>query len=226
MTQDATATYKKTILKSLVGSRAHGLHTEESDYDYRGVYVLPTSEILSLGFKYSGTSWIEGEVDDTSYEIGHFLQLCTKANPSVLEVLISEVTKVDSAYAQEMRDLLPYMFTPQDAFNAFAGYSKNQQKKLLDNHLGRKLKFGVAYVRTAFNLLDLFQTGSFSLEVTDSLRRKVLLDIKGGKFTDGEILNIAETQISLAKSMLEYVENKQNLGKINQFLLKVRKENW
>lgn len=57
---------KTVILKALVGSRAHGLHTETSDYDYRGVHVLPTRDILSLGFKYSGTSWLEGDVDETS----------------------------------------------------------------------------------------------------------------------------------------------------------------
>jgi len=45
---------KKIILKVLVGSRAHGLANKDSDYDYRAVYVLPTSKILSLGYKYKG----------------------------------------------------------------------------------------------------------------------------------------------------------------------------
>ena len=42
---------KKEILKVLVGSRAHELHNKNSDYDYRGVFVLPTSEIFSLNYK-------------------------------------------------------------------------------------------------------------------------------------------------------------------------------
>jgi predicted nucleotidyltransferase len=32
----------KQILKVLVGSRAHDLYTEDSDYDYRGVFIYPT----------------------------------------------------------------------------------------------------------------------------------------------------------------------------------------
>jgi predicted nucleotidyltransferase len=35
-----------------------------SDMDIRGVFVVPTSEILSLGYKEKSTSWIEGEKED------------------------------------------------------------------------------------------------------------------------------------------------------------------
>jgi predicted nucleotidyltransferase len=37
---------KNIILKVLVGSRAHGLANEQSDYDSRSVYVTSTKEIL------------------------------------------------------------------------------------------------------------------------------------------------------------------------------------
>ncbi|GAB3282880.1 hypothetical protein GCM10027347_59450 [Larkinella harenae] len=219
-------TNKTIILKSLVGSRAHNLHTEQSDYDYRGVHITPTREIVAIGFKYSGTSWLEGDIDETSYEIGHFLQLCTKANPSVLEVLVSTDVQIDTPYAQEMRRLLPYMYDPKNAFNAFAGYSKNQQKKLLENHLNRREKFGVAYVRTAYNLLDLFEKGCFSLRVEDEARRQILMNIRTGLYRDGEIIDLAEQIINQARLLLPQVENRQDLDRVNDFLLKVRKENW
>lgn len=214
------------ILKSLVGSRAHGLNTEDSDYDYRGVHVCPTKEILSLFHKYSPTAWIEGDIDETSYEIGHFLELCTKANPSVLEVLVSEDVKIDTPYAKEMRTLLPFMYDPKDAFNAFAGYSKNQQKKLLENHLGRRNKFAVAYVRTSYNLVDLFETGAFSLRVLDEERKAILGKLKEGKYSDGQIIDMAERNIATAKRLLPDVKNHQNIGAINEFLAGVRKDFW
>jgi predicted nucleotidyltransferase len=70
-----------TLLKVLVGSRAHKLHTETSDYDYRGVFVVPTEDFLKIGIaKPQQTSWIEGDIDDTSWEIGKFLFLATKCN--------------------------------------------------------------------------------------------------------------------------------------------------
>ena len=78
---------KKIILKVLVGSRAHGLADENSDYDYRAVYVVPTSKILSINYKYVANTWIEGKEDNTAYEIGHFLKLACNCNPTILEVL-------------------------------------------------------------------------------------------------------------------------------------------
>lgn len=215
---------KTTLLKALVGSRAHGLNTPESDYDWRGVHVLPTAEILSLGYKYEPISWLEGDQDETSYEIGHFLHLCTKANPSVLEVLLADQVAQGTKYADEMRELLPYMYKPQDAFNAFAGYSKNQQKKLLEGHLDRPFKYGVAYVRTAFNLLDLFQTGSFNLRVPEGFYRNKLINIKAGHYSNGEIIDMAEEYIDRARDLLPNIENKQDLERVNAFLLRVRKD--
>lgn len=217
---------KTILLQSLVGSRAHGLHNENSDYDYRGVHLLPTSEILALNYKYSPSSFLEGQTDETSYEVGHFLMLCTKANPSVLEVLLSEDVKVETPWANEMRELLPYMYNPKDALNAFAGYSKNQQKKLLEDHLGRRLKFGVAYVRTAYNLVQLFKTGTFSLHVNNLQHKAILLAIKAGQYSDGEIIDIAETYINEAKELLPSVENKQDLSKVNNLLIEIRKAHW
>jgi predicted nucleotidyltransferase len=220
-------TQNKTILlKCLVGSRAHGLHGPDSDYDYRGVHLVPTSDILRFDSKYSPTSWIEGKVDETSYELAHFLQLCTKANPSVLEVLVSHEVIEELPYAQEMRELLPYMYNPANAFDAFAGYSKNQQKKMLENHLDRRNKYGVAYVRTAFNLVALLKFGTFSLEVTDEPLRCHLENIKANQYSNGQILDVADRYLLRAKDLLPTVENKQDLNKINEFLLRVRKENW
>ena len=46
---DAMTDTDGTILKVLTGSRAYGLDTPESDYDYHGVYVTPTSELLAIG---------------------------------------------------------------------------------------------------------------------------------------------------------------------------------
>src|SRR5687768_1695702 len=83
------------ILRCIVGSTAHGLANENSDIDYRGVFVVPTSDLLSIGGVTQQTSWIEGQVDDTSWEIGHFLKMATKCNPTVLEVFLAPTIRED-----------------------------------------------------------------------------------------------------------------------------------
>ena len=51
------------LLKTIVGSHAHGLSTAQSDKDFRSVYITPTSDLLKVAGPYKGTSWIEGESD-------------------------------------------------------------------------------------------------------------------------------------------------------------------
>lgn len=225
----------------LVGSRAHGLENLDSDYDYRGVYVLPTKEILSLGYNYKGSHWLEGEKEDqTSWEIGHFLLLATKCNPTILEVFkaplanntsgspISAETDYQSfsGFGRELRELFPYLWNPQDAFNAFTGYGLNQRKKMLDNHLGRWEKYAVAYLRTLYNLNHLLVSYDFALFVPQGSFKELLLRVKSSQISSGEVIDIAQKLENQAKTALASCSQKQDLEKVNDFLLKVRKEFW
>ena len=115
-----------------MGSHAHGLAIETSDYDYRGVFVAPTRDFFSLGGKPVDTNWIEGEKeDDTSWEIGHFLKLAIHSNPSILEVFVAPVVE-STPEGEQLRALFPYVWSSKKVYNSFLGYSKNQQKKMLE----------------------------------------------------------------------------------------------
>jgi len=222
---------KKLILKVLVGSRAHGLANPKSDYDYRGVYVTPTEEILSLNHKYKGSHWLEGKEDQTSYEIGHFLQLATRCNPTILEVFKAPVYVFNkdgdittNILGVELRELFPYVWNPKDAFNAFVGYGLNQRKKMLDNKDDRWQKYAVAYLRTLYNLCDLLKTDTFSLEVPEGSFKEDLIKIRNRKWSHGQIVDCAEKFIKKAKSLRDVNNNQTNINKVNDFLLKIRKE--
>src|SRR5258708_8666676 len=106
-----------TILNVLVGSRAHGLNTDSSDYDYRGVFVTPTSELLKLGKRPDQTSWIEDKIDDTKWEVGKFLFLATKCNPTILEVFKAptvENANLDQlGWGMELRELFDSVWSSQ-----------------------------------------------------------------------------------------------------------------
>jgi hypothetical protein len=217
---------KKIILKVLTGSRAHGLNDSDSDYDYRAVYVLPTSKILSLGYNYKGTHWIEGEKEDnTAYEVGHFLNLAIHCNPTILEIFKAPVIKATKE-GEELRKLFPYVWNPQQAFDAFVGYGKNQRKKFLDKKDNRHDKYAVAYVRVLHQLNELLATGDFSVEITLPALKEQLLKFRKGKYLPGEIIDITENLIRMAEKRLPYCRNKPDLRKVNKFLLKVRRRYW
>jgi uncharacterized protein len=217
---------KILILKTLIGSRAHGLAEEGSDWDYRSVYVTPTSEILSLGYKSKGQNLIQGEEDNMTYEIGHFLMLALKCNPSILEVMVAPreiITDGCPVAGIKLQELFPYVWNPRDAFNAFVGYSLDQRKKMLDNHLNRWNKYAVAYIRTLENLKTLLRTGTFSLEVPIE-SRPGLLAIKHGEVSKGEIINICDRLAEEAANLLPACHHEPGPDKVNDFLLMLRKK--
>lgn len=215
-----------TIHKSLVGSRAHGLHNDYSDYDYRSIYVTPTKKILSLNHKYSGSSNIDGNQDNTSYEIGHFLQLATKANPSVLEIITKDHNTITSEYSSELLELVPYLYSPQDAFNAFTGFSRSQLRKFqTDTKPISRYKFAVAYIRTLYNLNSLLRYQQFALTVSDT-DKHIFRSMKNGEFSDSEIRQHASGLVRSALDVLPDIKDHKDLNKVNEFLLKIRRDFW
>ncbi len=222
------------ILKVLVGSRAHGLAREDSDYDYRGVYVTPTSQLLKLsdgGQK--GTHWVEGEKeDDTAYELGHFLHLATKSNPTILEVFAAPVVE-SIALGEKLRALFPAVWDSRRVVDAFTGYSLNQRKKMLDDKYEfreRKWKYACAYIRTLLQGQFLMQYGEMTVLVPYNWRAK-LLAIKRGEWSVGQVVNTAEQlktglYDAYERAQEEGRENHTDLDAVNEFLLCVRQDNW
>jgi predicted nucleotidyltransferase len=216
---------KIEILKVIVGSQAHELADENSDYDYRAVYVLPTSKILSLGYKYKGNDWIEGETDNTSYEIGHFLQLAFKCNPTILEVFKAPIVE-STPDGLALRELFPYVWNSKGVFEAFTGYSLNQRKKFLDKKDNRQNKYATAYIRTLFNLCQLLETNNFDVHIPKSSIRDILLRFKKGDYKIGEVIDEAEFWILQAKKLLAKYNHESNIETVNNFLLQLRRNYW
>lgn len=238
---------KIQILKVLVGSQAHNLADENSDFDYRGVYVNGTTDILSIGHKYKGNHWVEGESEDqASYEIGHFLKLAIKCNPTILEVfkapIIESIPSSKEEYfngfelssfswGEELQALFPYIWTPKQTFAAFVGYSSNQRKKMLDKKDDRGPKFACAYLRTLYHLNELLSTGDFSIKIPEGGFKDKLREIRKGNYTPGDLIDHAEDLIADAKIFLEKYElgllkQEQDLDKVHEFLMKIRKQYW
>lgn len=220
---------KYEILKTIVGSQAHGLATLDSDFDYRGVFVIPTSELLKLGNPIKTTSWIEGNDDDTSWEIGHFLNMATHCNPTVLETFLAPMVEPEQyrMLALNLRDLFPYIWNSADVKNAFIGYGLNQRKKFFDNKDQRAPKYAAAYLRTLYNAYELLSTGTFNVNLTKTPIYETVKNFKNGIYTPGEVINECfKWETEVLKAYKANPDKKTNVEPVNEFLLWVRKEFW
>lgn len=224
---------KIQILKVIVGSQAHGLATPESDFDYRGVFIYKTSDILGITPPEDHTSWIEGKEDDTSWELWKFLKMATKCNPTILETFLAPKpidygdSIVDNRYANDLQALFPHVWNSTDVMNAFIGYGLNQRKKFLDAKDQRPQKYACAYLRTLYQGWELLSTGTFTVRIADTIVGGNLKEWKSGNWKLGEVMEVcAYWEKKVREAYAKNPDKQTNMEPINKFLLKVRLENW
>ncbi|MDR4458921.1 MAG: nucleotidyltransferase domain-containing protein [Nitrospirales bacterium] len=211
-----------TILKVLVGSHAHGLASDESDRDYRRVYVIPTEEMFQLGFKYPGSQWTKDNGDETVWEIGQFLMLGTQGHPLVLEALLAPVIIADD-WGEQLRRLLPALCSPKKVVEAFTNYANNQRTKLLDKKDGRPAKYAAAYIRVLYNLCEWLKAGSFHIRIADTPAGERLTRIRKGQYRLGDIMDWGEELTQKAQDLLVVRRDESDLPRINNFLVAIRR---
>lgn len=156
----------KILTKVVVGSRLHGLANDKSDFDYRGIHIHPLKDVLSPFKTLKNTTWIEGDEDNTSYELRDFCKQATKGNATILEVFFSNQVVSTSPVAEELRENWR-KFMDTDAFVAASrGYAANQYNKMqLFSPDQRTPKFAVAYIRVLWQCAEYLRTGTFPCQI-------------------------------------------------------------
>lgn len=216
----------KTILKVLVGSHAHGLANEKSDKDFRGVYIIPTEEFLNLSGQPKMTSWIEGEEDNTSYEIKKFLTDAIAGLPNTIEMFFAPIVEATEE-GRELLNLFPHIWDKQLVFNSFTGYAENNLKKMLENKDNRPKKYAGFIIRVLINLNRLLATNNIDINYNCSGYTDILKDLKNPEkeLNYGLIVNEMKRLTGFAQAYLKHSTQKPDYNKVNEFLLRIRKNN-
>ncbi|SFD31829.1 Predicted nucleotidyltransferase [Chitinophaga sp. CF118] len=113
------------LLKCISGSRAQQLHLPASDTDIKGIFVLPQKELYGL----SVAPQLSNETNDEVYfEIARFIDLLSKNNPNILELLGTPEESV--LFRHPLMSLIrPADFLSKLCKDTFAGYAATQVKK-------------------------------------------------------------------------------------------------
>jgi hypothetical protein len=113
------------LLKSISGSRSQGLHLPTSDTDIKGIFVLPLKELYGLNYT---PQLANSSNDEVYFEIGRFIELLSKNNPNIVELLNSPSECV--LFRHALMDLIkPADFLSKLCKDTFAGYAASQIKK-------------------------------------------------------------------------------------------------
>lgn len=137
MTHGDPAAPDHTIIRTEVGSRAHGLATPESDRDVMGVYVESPEQVMGLAPRHEhfirrdkpeGVRSEAGDTDLTLYSLRKYLQLATDGNPTVLVLLFAQPEAI-TPHGQQLLGLAPHIVSAQ-AGRRFLGYLDGQRERM------------------------------------------------------------------------------------------------
>lgn len=125
MTIDYLREHNLILLECISGSKAYNLDIATSDTDIKGVYYLPKE--IFYGFKY--VPQIANDTNDiVFYELGRYIELLTKNNPNILELLETPKDKV--IYKHPILNKIKTKdFLSKKCKDTFAGYAFTQVRK-------------------------------------------------------------------------------------------------
>jgi predicted nucleotidyltransferase len=218
------------ILEGVTGSTAYGLATENSDVDIKGVYLLPTKEILRIGFNPAKTTKDHTDPDWVYHEVGKFMSLVMSGNPTVTELLFLEKYTKSTTIGDLLianRDL--FLSTPA-VMKAYRGYALSQARRLatrtdlgMDGFASSLKNRYAKHVRHCFRLLlqarQLLETGTLNVKVSQEQR--------GWLFYMGEqdVDTVVETFMKLDgefDSITSVLPDKPDTEKLNELLYQIR----
>jgi len=214
----------KIILSGVVGSQAYGMATPASDEDRLGIVLLPTHSLIGLDSPTE--TWSTTNPDLTLHELGKFMRLAAKANPTILDLLW--LVDYDIAHPAGVRlvEQRSLFLSTEAVRRAFGGYALDQARALErrgDSFSSDTRKRTAKHARHCFRLMrqgeELLRTGTMTLHVPN---REELFAL--GELPVVEIIarfHEAYARFEAAPSILPDVPDRMA---INALLLEIREK--
>ena len=216
--------YDFVIYRCVVGSRAFGLATDDSDTDRRGIYLPPADLHWSL---YGAPEQLENDATQECYwELRKFLVLALKANPNILECLYTPLIESATPIAMELLAMRE-SFLSKLVYQTYNGYVMSQFKKLeqdLRSTGAIKWKHAMHLIRLLIAGVKVLKEGFVPVNVGE--QRELLLSIKLGEMDWQEINKL---RLSLHKDFddalsLTKLPDRPNYERANAFLVSARRK--
>ncbi|MBD0707803.1 MULTISPECIES: DNA polymerase beta superfamily protein [unclassified Streptomyces] len=212
-----------TVYSCVMGSRAFGLATEDSDTDLRGVYRAPTALFWRFD---KPPAHVEGPADEQfSWELERFCELALRNNPNVLECLHSPLVERVDDLGRELLSLRG-AFLSRQAHATFVRYADGQRRKLeadLRQYGQPRWKHVMHLLRLLGSCRDLLRSGELRIDVGEE--RAGLLAVKRGEVSWPE----AERRMNRLRDEAERAQDTSPLpespdrARVEDFLVRARR---
>ena len=155
---------------TISGSHLYGFSSADSDYDLRGVHILPIREIIGLNPPKETIEICEVQehgfpVDLVTHEIKKIFGLFLKKNGYVLEHLYSPLGVIHTPASEEIKELAKSFITRHHAHH-YLGFARNQWKLFAQDN-PPKIKPLLYVFRVLLTGIYLMQTGKIEANIIE-----------------------------------------------------------
>jgi uncharacterized protein len=187
------------VFATISGAHLYGFASPDSDYDVRGVHILPPREVLGL---VRGRETIETmldgppEVDLVTHDAEKFFRLLLRRNGYVLEQVLSPLVALTTPAHEKLRDLARRSITRHHAHH-YLGFSENQWR-LFEKERPRRLKPLLYVFRVLLTGIHLMRAGEVEpnlVHLNDAFRLPYLPELIARKTTGAEQQTIDDADV-------------------------------
>ena len=207
------------IFTTISGAHLYGFPSPDSDFDLRGVHILPLKEVVGLQ---TGPETIEKsgihdgiEIDLVTHDAKKFFGLLLKKNGYVLEQILSPLVVHTTAEHAELKEIADQCVTRHHAHH-YLGFAETQWKLFEKENPPRVKPLLYAY-RVLLTGIHLMQTGVVEanlVRLNETAKLSYLGDLIQRKVAGAEKERLTERDLDFHRG--EYVRLREKLQQAHE----------
>jgi predicted nucleotidyltransferase len=196
------------LFATVSGAHLYGFPSPDSDYDLRGVHILPLAEVAGL-YTPKETIQVERvqdglELDLVTHDVKKFFTLMLKRNGYVLEQLFSPLVVHSAPEHEELKAIAPQCITRYHAHH-YLGFSRTQWG-LFDKEHPRRVKPLLYVYRVLLTGLHLMRTGEIEanlLHLNEHFKLSYVPDLIVQKVSGAEKATLDDADVNFHQGEFE-----------------------
>lgn len=231
------------LFATISGAHLYGFPSPDSDFDLRGIHLLPLREVIGLEM---GAETIEKsgihdglEIDLVTHDVKKFFGLMLKKNGYVLEQLLSPLIVFTTPEHEELKAIAPACITKHHAHHYF-GFAETQWKlfQKADPPHVKPLLYVYRVLLTGIHLMQTGEVEANLMRLNDSAKLPFISELIARKTGGPEKGRLDQVDLAFYQQQYERLrerlqsafesshlpENPSAAAALNDLLVRVRLE--
>lgn len=178
------------LFTTISGAHLFGFPSHDSDYDLRGVHILPVNDLLGLhGLTETiDRTWMkEGlEIDLVTHDVRNFFLLILKKSGNVIERIMSPLVMQTTPEHDELKAIIPKTLTVHHAYHYF-GFSRKKWGEFSNSKpTAKALLYTYRTLLTGIHLMNTGKIESNLIYLNDVYKLSYISDLIDAKLSGDE----------------------------------------